>query len=108
MERDALDPGFDQALQERRCVAIAAAAGIIGVVGDDERLVAGLALTGEGHCLGHRAQFDRREFARLPGVIHEFFGNSLTLRRAAIDCDRRRRADIMDIGTAEPGAHADH
>ena len=43
MKRDALDPGLDQPFRNAGRVAIAAAAGIVGVIGDDQRLVAGLA-----------------------------------------------------------------
>src|ERR1700730_13889321 len=39
VEGDAVDPAFDETLEERGRIAIAASAGIVGVVGDDERLV---------------------------------------------------------------------
>ncbi len=88
VKRDALDRAFDETPQECGRVAIAASAGIVGVIGDDERLVAGLALPRARHRLGDRQQLDRREIARLPRVVHEFLGDCLRLRAIAVDGDR--------------------
>src|ERR1700732_3408458 len=106
MERDAIDAGVDQALQKSGRVAVAASAWIVGVIGDNQWFVAGLALPRQSNCLGNRQQFDRRESACVPGIVHEIFGNRLPPPSVAVDCDSYRRTDVMDIGAAEPGANA--
>ncbi len=63
---DLVDAAFYQALQKCSRVAVTAAARIIGVVGDDQRLVAGLAIARQRHRLGNRKQFEAAEVARLP------------------------------------------
>ena len=52
---DLVDPGLDKALQEGGGVAITAAAWIVGVVGNDQRLVAGLPAAGQRDRFGDRA-----------------------------------------------------
>src|ERR1051325_9662617 len=110
VKRDPLHPGVDKALEQRGRISVAAAPRIVGVIGDDQRLVARLAFFRPRHRLGDREQLEAFVFARLPGVIHEFLGDRLAARRrpgpVQIDRDGHRRPDIGDIGAAEPRAGA--
>ena len=103
---DAFDLRLDEALQKRGGVAIAAASGIVGVIGDDQRLVAGLALAGAGDRLGDREQREALVVAGRPGMVHEFFGDCLPARavapNGAIHRHGHRRADIADVDRLNP------
>src|SRR5262249_26886759 len=106
--RGVLQVGGDHRAQQVGGIAVVAAAGIVGDVGHNKRLVVlAFALLGIAHGILDRAVADRGELARLPGVVHEFFGDLLRRGILAIGGDRDARADVADVGGGEAGADAD-
>ena len=54
VKSNAIHSGLDEPLEEGGCVAITAAARIVGIVGDDKRLITRLPATGEHHRFSNR------------------------------------------------------
>ena len=111
MEADILQLRRQHGAQQTGGVTIGAGAGIVRVVRDYQRLVAGLAridLTGlgAGDRFDQRREMDRGEAALLPGIVHQLFGDVLSLA-AIIGRDRYRGADIVDVRRGESGLDAD-
>jgi hypothetical protein len=69
VKRDAIDPGLDKPFQKCGRIAVPAAAGIIGEIGNDERLVSGFAVAGAGDRLGDAQDMNRAVIAGRPSVV---------------------------------------
>src|SRR5204862_183912 len=104
LARDRLEAAFDEALQKCRRIAITAAARIVGVIGNNKRLVVRLAGFRFRDGLRDGLQLKALVIARLPAVIHAFLANRLPARDRArpggVDRHRHRRPNIPGIRAA--------
>src|SRR5262249_57360690 len=108
VEGDARQLRLHHGFEERCGVAVAAAAGIVGIVRHHQRLFAVLALARELDHLRDRQQLRRVLLAGLPGEIHQTLGDRPPPRARAVRGHRDAGSDVADVGAREARADADH